>query len=574
MRWGRIVVTIFALSVFGTACAPSSQTASTSLDAEPGSVLPAPPKRITAAIRGDPKTLHEPINVASGGASTAGVREIEQMVNAGLTNLDSQGELRPQLAEAVPTLENRLWKLLPDGKMETTWRLKPGIEWHDGTPMTAEDFLFTATVARDRSLPMSQGLAWQYVEDVSALDPQTIQVTWKSTFVDADKLFTGTSGLRPLPLPRHLLEPAYLEDRANFAASPYFSTQYVGAGPYRLRDWVLGSHLVLEANDRFLLGRPKIDQVQVRFILDTNTMVANLLAGEVHITLGRGLTPEQAITVREQWKEGVVDAGLQNTTSLFPQFVNAEPSMLTDVRFRRALLYALDRQQMVDTFLAGFVPVANSIISPDDAEFRAVDPSIVRYSYDPRQALELLNSMGLARGADGFYVDPNTDRRITIEVRTRTHVLREKVQQVIADEWARVGLVGQPLVVPEQSVNDRAYQSSFPGFYFRFGGPEQIVNWVSQQTPLPENNFVGNNTMRYRNPEYDALVQRFVNTIPRAERIVLLSQMVQHTTEQLVPIPLYHEPEPVFINNRLVNAAGRRGTSVQTWNAQEWDLKT
>src|SRR4030095_9411114 len=108
---------------------------------------------------------------------------------------------------------------------------------------------------------------------------------------------------------------------------------------------------------------------------------------------------------------------------------------------------------------------------------------------------------------------------MTIEIRSRTHVRREEVQQVLADEGARIGIVGQPLVISEQSVNDRISQATFPGFYFRFGAANQIVNWRSNGSPLPENNFVGNNTMRYQSGEYDSLVERYLNTIPRPERM-------------------------------------------------------
>ncbi len=568
----RFAVALFALAFFVTACAPA--TPGSSPAGQPGEAArPATPKRITAAIRGDPKTMSEAINAAAGGASSAGVRELEPLVNAGLLTLDPKGELHPLLAETVPTLENGLWKLMPDGRMELTWKLKPNLLWQDGAPLTVEDFLFAATVVRDRSQPMTQDLVWQFIEDFSAPDAQTLRATFRTTFSDADKLFTMTTNGRMPPLPKHLMETAYSEDRANFTASPYFSTEYVGAGAYRLKEWVLGSHLVLDANDRYVLGRPKIDQIEVRFILDTNTMVSNILAGAVQVTLGRGLTPEQAITVRDQWREGIVDAGLQNTTALFPQFVSPQTPLLTDVRFRRALLMSLDRQQMVDTFMAGLVPVAHSLISPDDPEFEGVQSSMTRYPYDPRQAMEMLDGMGLARGQDGFYIDPSTGGRVTLEVRTRTHDLREKIQQVIANEWGQVGIVGQPLVVPEQRVNDRAYQSDFPGFYFRFAPPDQITDWRSKESPLPENNYVGRNTMRYQNAEFDTIVERFVSTIPRVERLQALGQVVQHTTEQLVPLPLYHEPEPVLISNRLVNVAGRHGTNIQTWNAQEWDLK-
>ncbi len=568
----RFVAALFALVIVGASCAPASPGAAPPSQAGEA-VRTATPKRITAAIRGDPKTLNEAINNAAGGASSAGVRELESLVNAGLLVLDPRGALRPLLAETVPTLENGLWKLLPDGRMETIWRLKPNLQWHDGTPLTVEDFIFTAAVARDRSLPMTQDQIWQFLDGVDSPDPETLRATWRSTFVDADKLFTITTNSRIPPLPKHLLETTYHEDRSNFTGSPHLSTEYVGLGPYHLKEWVLGSHLVLEANDRYVLGRPKIDQIEVRFILDTNTMVSNMLAGAVQLTLGRGLTPEQAITVRDQWKEGIVDAGLQSTTALFPQFISSQPPLLTDVRLRRVLLMALDRQQMVETFLASLVPVAHSLITPDEPDYEAVQPATVRYPHDPRRAMALLDDMGLTKGQDGFYIDPSTNGRLSVEVRTRTHGLREKVQQVIANEWGQVGIVGQPLVVPEQRVNDREYQSTFPGFYFRFAPPDQITDWRSGEAPALENNFVGRNTMRYRSPEFDALVVRFVSTIPRAERLQALGGIVQHTTAPLTPLPLYHEPEPVLISNRLTNVGGRHGTNIQTWNAHEWDLK-
>ncbi|MPZ13609.1 MAG: hypothetical protein GEU73_04165 [Chloroflexi bacterium] len=564
------IVALVAVLLLAACAAPGPTDVGSAADPSAAGTS-AGPKSITAAVRGDPRTLSDAINFAAGGSSSAGVREIEQLLHAGMLLLDIQGELQPQLAEAVPTLENGLWKLLPDGRMETTWHIKPNVRWHDGTPLTADDFVFTATVAQDRSLPMAQDEAFQFVETVEARDQQTVVATWTSPYTAADRLFSQTTNTRNLPLPKHLLEPGYLEDKATFTEDPHFGAAYVGAGPYRLAEWVLGSHLILDANDQYILGRPKIDQIEVKFILDTNTMVANLMAGALHLTLGRGLTPEQAITVRDQWREGFVDAGLQNTTSLYPQFIDSEPPFLTDVRFRRALLSALDRQLIVDTFLASLVPVADSVISPDEPDYRDIEHQIVRYQHDPRQAMALLDGMGLSRGADGFYRDA-ANRQVAVEVRTRKHDLREKLQQVIVDEWARVGIVAEPAVVPEQRISDRVYQATFPGFYFRFGGPDQFTDWRSTGAPVAENNHVGRNPIRYQNPEYDALIERFVTTIPRADRIAVLGQMVHHATDQLLLLTLFHEPEPVLISNRLGNVGGRRGTNIQAWNAHVWDV--
>src|SRR5207249_11289788 len=100
---------------------------------------------------------------------------------------------------------NGLWKVFPDGRMETTWRIKPGVEWHDGAPYTAEDLLFTLRASMDRELPLLRRAAYGSIETALAPDPRTVTVRWAKPFIDADTLFSRELAL---PLPRHLLERA------------------------------------------------------------------------------------------------------------------------------------------------------------------------------------------------------------------------------------------------------------------------------------------------------------------------------------------------------------------------------
>lgn len=114
-----------------------------------GSQEPAAKKRVVAAVLVEPQGWLQHLTQRS---STKGLPETQQLMNAALTYVDDQDALQPHLAEAVPTVENGLWKVLPDGRMETSWRLKPGLLWQDGAPFTAEDLLFSAQVNRDRQL--------------------------------------------------------------------------------------------------------------------------------------------------------------------------------------------------------------------------------------------------------------------------------------------------------------------------------------------------------------------------------------------------------------------------------------
>src|SRR3989442_8652431 len=93
-----------------------------------------------------------------------------RLAASGVTWTNDQGVRVPHLAEAVPTLENGLWKILPDGRMETTWTIRQGARWHDGAPFTTDDLLFTATVGRDREVAILNNAAWALIEQVTALD--------------------------------------------------------------------------------------------------------------------------------------------------------------------------------------------------------------------------------------------------------------------------------------------------------------------------------------------------------------------------------------------------------------------
>src|SRR3989442_1314888 len=104
---------------------------------------------------------------------------------------------------------------------------------------------------------------------MTAPDAQTLTVTWKRPYIEADGLFSYRAA--GLPVPKHLLEKAFNDDKATFLGLPYWSEEFVGAGAYRVHEWVRDSHTVLRAYDGYVLGRPKIYELEVRFITDTNT---------------------------------------------------------------------------------------------------------------------------------------------------------------------------------------------------------------------------------------------------------------------------------------------------------------
>jgi ABC-type transport system substrate-binding protein len=198
-----------SLMACGAPTSPSSaQPGSTGGDTAP---RPAAKKSIAVAIAGEPKTLSDTIN-QSGSGGVPGVSEVESMIHVGVVYRHGEtGAVLPHLVEAAPSLDNGLWKLLPDGRMETTLTLRPDAAWHDGTPVTTDDLVFTARVAQDQEIGALAHIGFRSVDRVEAKDGRTVTVYWKRPYIDADTMFSERFGL---VLPKHLLEPTYLDDKS------------------------------------------------------------------------------------------------------------------------------------------------------------------------------------------------------------------------------------------------------------------------------------------------------------------------------------------------------------------------
>jgi peptide/nickel transport system substrate-binding protein len=519
--------------------------------------------RLVVAIAGDPHTLIQKLNASS---TVRGIEEVERLVHASLTR-SRQGQLYPQLAEQVPSLENGLWTLLPDGRMETTWKLRGSLYWHDGTPLAIEDVIFAASIYRDRELPNFRVRAYEFVEQVDAPDPETIRVRWKQPYIEADVL--GASGL--MPLPRHLLGATYQEDKASLSSHAYFTTEFVGLGPYQLKEFARGSHLVLEAFDRYALGKPKIPIVEVKFIVDPTALIANVLAGSVELNLGRGISYDQALQTRGKWTAGRVETPISSLVQLFPQLLTPAPAVIGNPQFRRALLHGIDREELADHLQGGLVPVAHSFVSPDEPEYRQIETGIVRFDFDSRRAVSLVESLGYSRGSDNFFRDSG-GQRLTVEIRATGTDINQKTMFAVQRAWRRIGIEAEALSVHPQIASDLEYRATFPGFNVqRQGGDLNFLrNFHSAQARLPQNRFVGNNNTRYMNPELDALINAYEATIPFDPRMVVARDIVRHITDQVVELPLFFDTTPALVSNRLLHVQGGTGAA---WNAHEWELK-
>jgi peptide/nickel transport system substrate-binding protein len=556
----------------GLACATPAERPQPAEGSAPEAAAPRAstgPRRLTAGIRGTAQVLYAKLNIGNAGL---GVADTALMVNAGLTARDDQEALHAQLAEAVPTVDNGAWKLLPDGRMETTWKIRENARWHDGTPFTSDDLVFTYQVSTDRELPVFGAAAFESIEAVEAPDPRTVVVRWKQAFVHADQMFgTGPGGLGTgvaVPLPEHLLQKPYTDDKLNLPQHPYFTVDFVGTGPFRVKQFVPDSFITLTANDDFVLGRPRIDEIEIKFIPDANTILANLLAGQIQLILDpRSITSAQALQIKDQWTDGHFDFGRASWVVMYPQNINPTPAAMTSVRFRRALMHAINRQEMADSAPIP-VTVADTWIGPDWAQYKDVESSIVRYPFDLQRAAQLLQEEGFTRGADGTYQDA-AGTKLHLELRAPGTDINMRSALTVADYWQRAGIGAEMAVVPPQRTNDREYRSTFPGVELirPTADLDTFTSVRSSDAPLPETNWAGNNRQRYRSAELDSIIDRYLTTIPPAPRTEALKQAVRYISDQLVYMGLIFDPPVLLVANRVQNVP-----PAGLWNGHQWTI--
>jgi peptide/nickel transport system substrate-binding protein len=532
-----------------------------------GSQVTAGPKKLVAAIRGNPKFASSALN-RGGGGRIDGDRELGGLSSVGLSVQSASGEYIAVLSEQLPTLENGRWKVLPDGRMETSYTIVSGAVWHDGTPYTAEDVAFSAKLSADSEMPWLPEAVLRYVEAVEAPDARTVRVLWKEPFIRPHLLDFNPS------FPRHLLGTHYGGDKEAFLNLPYWTTEFVSNGPFKVKEFVRDSHVQLVAFDRYALGRPKLDEIEVRFIPDENALGANILAGTVQATLGPSVTVEQGIQIRDRWPEGTMRPGPSGWININPQFLNPDPPILLNVQFRRALYMAIDRQRIADELMYGLSDVAHSSIHPSEPEYKHIEPAIVRYEHDPRRSVQMIEELGYRKGGDGMFVDA-AGKPLSIQIMATQDDANAKPQFAVLDYWKTIGITPDAEIVTSQRQRDLAYRANFRSFSLQAGigyGPDGMNALLSKEARTPERNYFGGNYIRWMNADTDALVERYFTTIPFDQRMQVLGQLVRFSTDNVLWMPLYWRVLPTLTDNRVLEISPV-GQGQQWWNAHLWDLK-
>jgi len=401
-------------------------------------------------------------------------------------------------------------------------------------------------------------------------------VRWKTPYIYANQ-----AGPTEQPaLPRHLLAELYgqtsLEALDN---SSYWTTDFVGLGPYRMGEWVRGSHTEAVASADYFLGRPKIDRIFVRYYSDPQVLAQAVVAGAVDVVGVGSLRDQDVPPIKSAWEptgDGTILRMTFIAASMGFQFGDPTAPWM-DVRIRRALAHLLDRDALADALGEGLSQRADVVLDPEDPVYRLLEQgSFPKYPYDTAQAQRLLAESGWTRGQDGFL--QRNGQRFAIEVSTLANS-PAYVQRItaVADQLKQGGLDPTVIPIPSSTPNAREVQSRIRGMHHRQSqiNDGQLRVLTAAEIPTPETQWQGTNPMGYSNPAYERLYTQFISTFEPPRRQALKAEMLRLTLEDVAQVPLFYTSgTAVVVFRKGITGPGRVATidPVSAWNIHLWNV--
>jgi peptide/nickel transport system substrate-binding protein len=485
--------------------------------------------------------------------STHILEDIQTCVVEGLTTTDERMRVVALLASEVPTLENGGVTLRSDGGMDVVWKLRPGVRWHDGTPLTSADVKFTVDAINGPHYNPESTDGFDRIASVDTPDPLTAVVHYREVYAPYDIQF-----IRGM-LPRHVLDGRDIDRAQDYNRNP------LGTGPYRVAEWKAGEYILLERVPDYWRGAgyPRIRRLMFRFVANTNTRINQLKSGEVHVV---------ALVPWDKFREisGLPSIVVHRTPGNAYEHVTLNERQVPafgDVRVRRALLHALDRESFTRTILDGLAPVAHGPIQPVSWAYTA---AIARYGFDPDAARRLLDDAGWRTGANGIRQRDGKPFAFTL-ITQAGFATRENIAQAIERQLRDVGVDVRVELHDGTAISTLWFEGRFEAMLHWWqmpADPELTMFFAADRTPP-----AGRNINYYKNDELTALLYASDRTVDREERKRLLQRAQVMVAEAVPELPLYSITRLDAVPATLLHFKGNPTNTGIFWNVHEWEVR-
>jgi peptide/nickel transport system substrate-binding protein len=563
-----------------------------------------PPQRggeLKILIPKEPRTLFIGLDIFAPARHVTGT-----IYDKGLGGIDHFQTYFPTLIKRFPTKKNGLKVVHYDelgefSHMELTFELRKDLKWSDGSPLTADDFVFGHHMLKHPSYLqgyLSLMIIWNdmlMVNKIEAIDEYTVKSTWNTPYRFINFM---------TPLPRKYFEekydyhlesynindPSYCippseEDSLGFESEKYkedeafikkcttdelYHTQPLHAGPYRVKEWIKGEHILLEPNEHYFLGKPLMDKIQFKAMESREDVIDSMIKSEFDLSLHevlfdevdklQGSNEEIAIHISPSYEWNYI-------------ILNVDHEVFQDKRVRHALIYSLNREKLIKDIFKGKIEVAHTWIQP----FHAANDitKIIKYEYDKDKAMQLLDEAGWKiNPVTGIREKEGKALQITF-ISSVDKQLQEIMQKFLSSNWRDIGI---DVIIRKEERNDLKSILSTRNF----DGPTAVFyEWYadlymlhSSEIPSRENYFSRDNFSGFQNKEVDELLEKLYYTIDHIDANNLMQTIQTIVTHELPMIPLYYCPKITVAHSRLNGYKPTDSISADTWNAAYWYWKS
>ncbi len=514
---------------------------------------------------------------------SAGTKDVyaASLVVEPLAGFDDQGVLVPKLVSEIPTLENGG---ISADLTSITWKLIPGLKWSDGSPVTADDAVFTAAYCMDPAGGCAQATKYDGVASVVAVDANTIKVTFTAPKPNPYTAFVGAQA--------PLLQKAQFA-ACQGAAAPTCTdanNMPIGTGPFKVTGFTVNDTVSFEANPNYRdPAKPAFATAMIKGGGDAESSArAVMQTGEFDYAWNTQIPPDsQASMIAAGKGEFVVAFGTLverieiNLTDPSADLAEGERStikhphpILSDIRVRTALSKAIDRSILVDVgYGAAGAPTCNVIPAPD----AWVSDNTGCLKQDIEGAKALLDEAGWVVGADG--IREKDGKKLHILYQTTVNPVRQDFQALIKDWWTEIG-VDVELKAIDPSVffgGDAGSPDTYQKFYADvemfannsdMPDPETYLGqYQCSKIPGPDTQWQGENMNRYCDPAYEAKFAELTKTRDMAARQALAKELNEMVTKgTMTVIPLVHRGALSAHANSL------GGVLINAWDSQMWNI--
>ncbi|GBD46819.1 ABC transporter substrate-binding protein [Methylopila sp. Yamaguchi] len=491
--------------------------------AGPGLALPAlaaePPRggTVNFILEAEPPTL---VTIAH---TAGGSQRISPKITEGLLTYDFDLKPRPVLATA--------WDVAPDG-LTYTFKLRQGVKWHDGRDFTSADVAYSFGLLK-QSHPRGRG-TFANVTEVTTPDAFTIVLKLSKP---TPFLLSALDATESPIVPKHVYEGTDPLTNKNGSAP-------IGTGPFMFKEWVKGSHVLLERNPNYWdAGKPHLDRVVVRFIADEAARAAGFETGELDIGAGPPVARADLDRLKELPQLAFEDRGGEYNASLTQLFFNYENPIFKDIRVRQAIAHAIDTTLLLETVWYGYGKVSPTVVSPYLTKFH--DPSVPPYAFDAAKAEKLLDEAGFPRKSGGT--------RFPLRLYNNPYYGRG------AGEFIRQALTAIGIAVDLQNFDFSTYivkTYTERKFDLTVEALSNIFdpNIGVQRAYWSKNFKIGlpfSNASHYENPEIDRLLEASATEADEEQRVQLWRDIQRKLYDDVASVTLI-APQPVTIFNKRV----------------------